>query len=219
MTARPKFEGKLAELHVKLVELGDFTVMALEKSMKALKEGNAELALQILEDDKEANYLEEKINVIAIRLITREQPVAIDLRKIITAIKISGDLERMADYAVNIAKSSIRIGKPIQHDVLPKMEKMFGIMIEMVKMSVEAFHEENLEMAKQVCDKDDDVDDYYGIIVKEIMAKVPQNQEEVQLMTQLAFLIRYIERVADHATNIAENVFYLVKGTHYVLNK
>lgn len=219
MAAREQFEGQLKDLHDLIIQLGKFTEEALKQGMLSLKEGNAELALRVLEEDEQANYLEEKINTLAMNLIIKQQPVATDLRKIVTAIKISADLERMADYAVNIAKSSIRVGKPVSHTSFEKIEEMFSVMIGLVHLSVEAFQQESVELAKQVSDIDDDVDNYYGIIIKELMSKVPESKEDMQLHTQLAFVIRYIERVADHATNIAENVYYLVKGTHYSLNK
>ncbi len=163
--------------------------------------------------------LEEEINDLAILLIAKQQPVAIDLRRIIVAIKIASDVERMADFAVNVAKSAIRIGneeliKPLEH-----VKKMHDISIEMLSLSLKAYHEEDLVLAKKVAEMDDQVDELYGITIKELLSLAKEKQEAMNQITQLLFVARYLERMADHTTNVAESVFYLVKGKRYDLNE
>lgn len=219
MVVRGKFEEDLKTLHEKLLELGSFAVSALNQSLEALENKDIELALKILEDDAKANILEEEINDFAILLIAKQQPVAVDLRRLIVAIKIATDIERMADFAVNIAKSTIRIGKeplvkPIEH-----IKQMHQLSVEMLKLSLEAYNEEDLNKARQVAQMDDQVDDLYGQTIKELLSLAQSKPEQLAQITQLSFISRYLERAADHVTNIAENVFYLVKGKRYDLNQ
>lgn len=219
MVVRGKFEEDLKTLQHKLLELGNFAVNALNHSLTALENKDIELALKILEEDADANILEEEINDFAILLIAKQQPVAVDLRRLIVAIKIATDIERMADFAVNIAKSTIRIGneplvKPIEH-----IKQMHQLSVEMLKLSLEAFNEEDLGKAKQVAQMDDQVDDLYGQTIKELLTLAQSKPEQLAQITQLSFISRYLERAADHVTNIAEHVFYLVKGKRYDLNQ
>jgi phosphate transport system protein len=218
MVVRERFEDDLRELQNKLIELGEFANNALARSIKALEEKNMELAIEIMEDDTEADLLEEEINDMAILLIAKQQPVAIDLRRIIVAIKIATDIERIADFAVNIAKSAIRIGneplvKPIEH-----IKRMYELTTEMLRLSLEAFTEEDVLKAKKVAEMDDEVDDLYGQTIRDLLQINQQKPEFLPQITQLLFITRYLERSGDHITNIAENIFYLVKGRRYDLN-
>ncbi|MRX72639.1 phosphate signaling complex protein PhoU [Bacillus lacus] len=218
MVIREKFDYDLNTLREKLIELGSLTEIALAKSIHALETQNIEQALEVIDEDNQVDDLEEEINDLAILLIAKQQPVAIDLRRIVVAIKISSDIERMADFAVNIAKSTIRIGdeplvKPINH-----IKRMHGIGTEMLSLSIKAFNEEDVVLAKKVAEMDDLVDDLYGETIKELLELMHDKKESLQQITQLSFVCRYIERMADHATNISESVFYLVKGRHYDLN-
>jgi len=219
MVVRGKFDEDLKTLHTKLLELGNFAINALTQSLEALENKDIELALKILEDDANANILEEEINDFAILLIAKQQPVAVDLRRLIVAIKIATDIERMADFAVNIAKSTIRIGneplvKPIEH-----IKQMHQLSLQMLTLSLEAYHEEDLGKAKQVAQMDDQVDELYGQTIKDLLSLAQSMPEQLAQITQLSFISRYLERAADHVTNIAENVFYLVKGKRYDLNQ
>ncbi len=218
MAARERFEYDLQELQKKLLEIGNFAEDALHKAVEALETQNIELALEIMDDDSHADLLYEEINDLAILLIAKQQPVAIDLRRIIVAIKIATDIERIADFAVNIAKSTIRIGsepliKPIEH-----IKEMYQISTEMLRMSLEAFNEEDINKAKKVADMDDQVDDLYGETIKYLLQINLQKPEFLPQITQLSFVCRYLERAADHVTNISEHIFYLVKGRQYDLN-
>lgn len=218
MVVREKFEFDLNELGKKLLTLGNLTDEALKKSIHALDTKNVELALEVMEDDTKADLLYEEINDFAILLIAKQSPVAKDLRRIIVAIKIATDIERIADFAVNISKSAIRIGneehvKPIEH-----VKKMYSVTSEMLKLSLEAFNDEDIAKAKQVADMDDEVDSLYGQTIQDLLKLNQHNSNNTSQVTQLSFVCRYLERAADHVTNIAEHVFYLVKGKHYDLN-
>lgn len=218
MVVREKFNEELKELQKKLLALGHFSIEALGKSLEALESRNIELALKIMEDDRHANLMEEDINDFAMLLIAKQQPVAIDLRRIIVAIKIANDIERIADFAVNISKASIRIGnepliKPIEH-----IRMMHDITTNMLKISLEAFNEEDVMKAKQVAEMDDKVDNLYGQVSRDLLEINQKRPEQIAQVTQLSLVSRYLERSADHVTNIGEHVFYLVKGRRFELN-
>jgi phosphate transport system protein len=218
MSVREKFESDLIELQEKLLELGRITKEAMSKSIEALETQNIELALEIMDGDTKADMLYEDINDFAILLIAKQAPVASDLRRIIAAIKIATDIERIADFAVNIAKSTIRIGseqlvKPIVH-----IKEMHTVTLRMLKLSLEAFNDEDIVKAKAVADMDDEVDLLYGQTIKDLMQISAEKPESLPQITQLSFVCRYLERAADHVTNIAEHIFYQVKGRQYDLN-
>ncbi|MCK6257709.1 phosphate signaling complex protein PhoU [Fictibacillus sp. KIGAM418] len=219
MVVRENFQIQLNELKEMLVEIGELTEYALKESMEALKEQNVDKALEVIENDQRINQLEDEINDAAILLIAKQAPVASDLRRIIAAIKISSDVERMADFAVNIAKSTIRIGEKPLIKPLVDLPRMADIAIGMLSDSIRAYVDEDIVLAKNLADTDDSVDELYGKIIQELLELMTQHPESLAQITQLSFVCRYIERTADHATNIAENIFYLVKGKRYGLNE
>jgi phosphate transport system protein len=218
VSVREKFEGDLSLLQKKLTDLAQFTDSALNTSMEALQTHNVDLALQVIEGDKEADLMYEEINDFAILLIAKQQPVAIDLRRIIVSIKIATDLERIADFAVNIAKSTIRLEKETHIKPINSLKKMYEITSRMMKDSLKAYIEEDLLLAKQVADMDDEVDDLYGAIIKEFFEINEEKESHLAQIMQMLLICRYLERSADHVTNIVEYIFYLVKGKHYDLN-
>lgn len=218
MSARANFQAELDQLKVMVLELGELAQSAIEEAIKALKNQNVDKALKIIDNDSRLNILEEEINDKAILLIAKQAPVAIDLRRVIISIKISSDLERIGDLAVNIAKSIIRIGagqliKPIEE--IPRIAEIAN---KMVADSLKAYNEEDIALAKEVADADDEVDEAYGKIIQELLVLMTKKQEFISQITQLSFICRYVERVADHSTNISESVLYLVKGKRYDLN-
>lgn len=218
MSVRETFDIELKELQKKLLDIGNFAEVALTKSIEALETQNVEMALEIIENDAIANLMYEDINDFAILLIAKQQPVAIDLRRIIVAIKIATNIERIADFAVNIAKSTIRIGseplvKPVVH-----IKEMHNIALKMLRLSLEAFNDEDIVKAKKLAEMDDNVDDLYGETIRDLLHINIQNPEFLPQILQLSFICRYLERSADHITNIAESILYLVKGRQYDLN-
>jgi phosphate transport system protein len=216
MAVREKFEQELAELKGKIIELANLASESISKSFTALENQDLDMALEIIEDDTKADLLEEEINDYAILLIAKQQPVAIDLRRIIAAIKIASDIERMADFGVNIAKSTIRIGRQPFINSLEHLRDMYNITMDMIKLSIEAFEEEDIAKARKIAEMDDEVDRLYGANFSSLIQLSQQNLPQV---TQLAFIARYLERTADHTTNIAESIYYLVKGRHFDLNE
>lgn len=218
MSVRENFNAQLDDLKKKLLELGHMSESQAKKAMDALLEQDVETSLSIIENDSKINEREEEINDMAILMIAKQQPVASDLRRIIVAIKISTDVERVGDLAVNIAKSAIRIGEKPLVKPLVDIPKMAELALGMVTDGLKAYYEENVELARELAERDDQVDKMYGQLIQELLKLAAEKPEQVPQITQLSFICRFIERIADHATNIAENVIYLVRGRHYELN-
>lgn len=216
---RNQFEADLKSLQEMIIELAEKTKKAVIKSMEAFRTENIELALEVIDEDDRINKLEKEVNELILVIITRQQPVAVDLRRNLTAIKIAHDLERVADYAVNIAKSTIRIRSRQENLPLENIEKMHELGLEMLTKASEAYRTEDLQAAKEIGEIDDIVDELYGTTVRTLMSSIANSPEHVSNIMQMAFICRYLERIADYATNIAENIYYLVKGKHYLLNQ
>ncbi|ASN05226.1 phosphate signaling complex protein PhoU [Virgibacillus necropolis] len=215
---RENFEEQLLGLKSELMELGDLAKVAIDRSINALENQNVDLALQVIDEDAKINALEEEINENATWLIAKEQPLATDLRKIIAIMKVTTDIERIGDLAVNIAKSVIRIGKREFVEPLNKIPHMASITQKMIDNILLAFNEEDIYKARDVAKMDDEVDKMYGGLVEELMGLMTKNPDYIAQIIQLSFICRYLERAADHSTNISEAIIYLVKGKRYDLN-
>ncbi|AYV69437.1 phosphate transport system regulatory protein PhoU [Niallia circulans] len=218
MVIRENFEKKLGELKQKISEMGEMSITQLEEAFDALKAQDVEIALNVMEEDNDIDNLESEINHFAIWLMAKEQPVARDLRVVIGVIKISSEIERVADFAVNIAKATIKIGKATSLLDLTHLEKMKELSIEMLQKAVKSFIEEDIVLAKEVSKLEDKVDDYYLETYKKLTAYLSEHPEETNQLVQLLFINRYLERTADHITNMAESTGYLIKGKIYDFN-
>jgi phosphate transport system protein len=218
MSIRATFQAELNLLKEMILELGNQVLDAVGKSIDALKNQDVDKALKIIEDDGQINLMEEEINDKAILLIAQQSPVAIDLRRVIVAIKISSDLERVGDLAVNIAKSVIRIGSKPLIKPIEEIPRIAEVANKMVADSLKAYDEEDVAFAKKVAKLDDEVDEAYGRLIQELLELMTQKPEFTPQITQLSFICRHVERVADHSTNISEHILYLVKGRRYDLN-
>ncbi|WML43106.1 phosphate signaling complex protein PhoU [Neobacillus sp. PS3-40] len=218
MNTRSNFDSNLKQLKDMLIEMARKSENAIKESIDALKLQDLDKAKQIINNDTIIDDLEHEINDKAIILIAKESPVARDLRKIIVALKISSEIERIADNAVNIAKSTLHIGKEKHIKEIIDIPKMMDLALEMLGDSLTAFLTEDVELARNCAQKDDKVDEMYGKLIKELMGYIQQNPDKTNQITQLAFVCRYIERLGDHSTNIAEHVIYLVTGKRYDLN-
>ena len=219
MAVREKFEYELHSAQEMLVTLSTMAIDALDKSMEALITHDIDAALQVIEDDVHINRLEEELNDQVILLIAKQSPVATDLRRLIVTIKVASDMERVGDYAVNIAKETIRIGQQELIEPIHKIQRMHALATEMLRQGIDALIQEDVDKAKEIADMDDEVDDLYGEAIRLLFQHSAKSPEMLSQVTQLAFVSRYMERSADYATNIAEQLFYLVRGRHYDLNK
>lgn len=218
MIIRENFDNKLQELQEKMKTMSELAATSIQKACEAFKTKDMELALEVIEEDETIDDLEIEINHFIIWLIAKEQPVASDLRRIIGALKISSEIERIADFGVNIAKSTVRIGKSDSLADITILEKMKDISITMLQKGIDSFIDGDIKLAKEVGELDDVVDKYSVEYYKTITSHIKEKPEETDQLVQMLLINRYLERTADHVTNIAESAAYLIKGKMYDLN-
>jgi phosphate transport system protein len=181
--------------------------------VRALSERDVELAARVIQTDRQVDALEEQIDQDVIKLLALRQPMAIDLRLIAMALKISNDLERMSDYAVSIAKRSQRLTdqaelKPLQH--IPRIGQAC---LAMVKDVLDAYVERDADKAGAVWHRDKEVDEQYTSLFRELVTYMLEDPRTISTCIDLLFIAKNLERIADHATNIAEKIVFIIHGT------
>ncbi|GAA0482456.1 phosphate signaling complex protein PhoU [Salinibacillus aidingensis] len=219
MAIRENFEGDVLKVNELIQELAEMSDSALKKAVESLYQKDVSKAQAIIEEDDKIDQKEMEINEKTILLIAKQQPFAKDLRRLIISLKISSDIERMADHAVNIAKSAIHLGDDHPLSIHSMIAVMAEKAREMSALAIKAFKNEDISLARKLAEMDDEIDEMYGTVVREMLDESASNPQINQYMMQMAFSARFIERYADHITNIGENIFYLVKGETYDLNE
>ncbi|MFG6114327.1 phosphate signaling complex protein PhoU [Halobacillus sp. MO56] len=219
MPTREYFSEELNNLKADIRELAEDTKQALVKAIDALYDRDVNKAQQIRDDDHLIDKKEEDINEKVMILIAKQQPVATDLRRLIIAIKIANDLERMADHAKNISKATQHLGENHPISIHPGIREMANVAFDMVDVAQQAFELEDISFAQKLSEMDDIIDEKYGSIVRELLELTATSPDQIQYLMQMAYSARYIERFADHITNIGEEIFFLVKGRTYDLNE
>lgn len=215
---RKHFDDDLRDLNSKVSNMGQEVIQSYEKLIKACTEKDNEIAKNIIETDKYINEIEIGINVDAYLIIARQCPVASDLRRIITALKISNDLERIADYTVNISKYLVKT-KNNNDFFLKSIIELTLHVIKMLKDIMVAFKSEDITLALQVDEQDDVLDKMYNKSIKQmIQIGTNKTDEEAEEAIRAVLILKQIERAGDHITNIAENIVYLVNGKRVELN-
>ncbi|MCF3941777.1 phosphate signaling complex protein PhoU [Oceanobacillus alkalisoli] len=216
-TTREQFQSELEQLKEEVIKMANLSGEALSKAVDSLFNQDIEQAKAILEEDKKIDELETEINEKSVLLIAKQQPVATDLRQIIMSLRVVTDVERMGDNAKNIAKATIHLDKNLS--AIPEgLKQMHEIAMDMLKTSMHAFKYEDITIASKLAKTDDKVDKMYKHIVSELLGETATNPDKIQYIMQVAFCARYLERFADHITNIGESILYLVKGKNYNLN-
>lgn len=211
---RPNFESELKELHVQIIEMGSFVEAAIEDSIMAFRNNDTELCMKIIENDKDVDDMEKSIESKCLWLIAREQPIASDLRKITTALKIITDMERIGDHAVDIAELTLRIsGKNVFADSSLIM-KMAAAATEMVHSAVTSYVNYDTKLAEATKEKDDVVDDYFNIIKHDLVEIFKRQEQNMDNAVDFLLIAKYLERIADHAVNICDWVLFSQTGEH-----
>ncbi|WP_047984126.1 phosphate signaling complex protein PhoU [Ornithinibacillus californiensis] len=218
MRSREQFHSELKELDNDIIRLAKRANKGLKESIDALFNQDINLAKNIVNDDKLIDKEEAAINDKVILLIAKQQPVATDLRRLIIALRIVTDIERMGDNAKNIAKSTIRLGSHYQTELPMELLTMRDTTLIMLETAISAFQNEDISVAQKLAEMDDKVDKLYKQVVTDMLSKTAINSEQIQYVMQIAFCARYIERFADHITNIGESILFLVKGEIVDLN-
>jgi phosphate transport system protein len=219
MIQRRDFDHSLEELRQLLRQMGEHVEHAVEDAVSALQTMDISKAKSVVLNDVNLNQMEEQIMEMGSKLIVTQQPVAKDLRRIIVAFKISSDLERMGDLAVDIAKVTMRLeGQQLIKPLIdiPKMQQYVNLMI---RESLQSYLDENTDLAYKMAQDDDEVDRLYSELIRELYTFMIDNPTSLQQAMSLTLVGRYIERIADHATNIGESAVYLVTGHRPDLNQ
>lgn len=217
---RKVFDSELKELKQLLLTMGERVEVAIHESIVSLQKCDRQQAQAVIEKDGAIDQLEEQVDEMVTKLIATQQPVAKDLRRVIAALYIASDMERMADLAQNIAEiavlfvdKNLTLFKPLED--IPRMARLAQ---EMVHDGINSFIDGNTRLARHMASKDDDVDRLFAQIVQELVAHAVAHSEFMEAATQLAFVAGHVERIADHATNIAESVVYIETGKRTHLN-
>ena len=216
---RNLLEKRMQLLTSELAEMGSLVEKQLYNSIEAFKNKDMVLAKMVIENDDEVDELNKKIEEQCLKFMAMESPVATDLRKIFTTSKIVTDLERMADYAVDICKIAQRVELDILGEECEPVWQMVDILRKMIKRSLEAFVTGNVKEAYEICKMDDEVDILYRGLFNDILKKMAKDETIINKGAQILFASKYLERVGDHVTNICEWIIFSSKGDYVDLNE
>ncbi|MBU1168248.1 MAG: phosphate signaling complex protein PhoU [Proteobacteria bacterium] len=204
--------NELEKIRKKLLEVGGMAEDRFRKAVKAIKYGDLSLCEEIISHDFEVDNMEVEVEEDCLKVLALHQPVAGDLRFLIVVIKINNDLERIADQAVNIAQRVVRVQGFSYHHFIDDYETMADMTGNMLKMSLDAFVNMDTALAESIRVMDNDVDEMKNIFYDRIKAEIMKTPEKTGKLINLLLISRHLERIADHATNIAEEVIYMKKG-------
>ncbi|MFA5385813.1 MAG: phosphate signaling complex protein PhoU [Eubacteriales bacterium] len=219
MSTRGAFDKALKELQQDILRMASLVEQAVYDSVHSLVKVDVTEASQVIMGDDMIDKLFLEIEEKCIKIIATQQPIARDLRIVITGIKILLNLERMADHAVDIARSTMCLsGQTLTVKPLEYIPQMASLTQRMIKDGLDAYVHSDIEKASAMCALDDDVDFIFAQVFRELINCMMENPEVVMQSTYLLHVCRYLERIADHATNIGEEVIYLVTGEHKELN-
>jgi phosphate transport system protein len=207
-----QFDEELKQLKEKLMRMASLTEKSISLAVKSLKDRKEKLALQVFKGEEAINLLDVEIDNLGMKLMALRQPMAVDLRFINSAMRIAVELERIADLSVNIAERVLDLLKVPLLKPLIDIPRMAEMAQNMVKDSIDAFINRDDQSARDVCERDDEVDDLNNQIFRELLTYMMQDPTTIKRAVDLILVARHLERIADHATNISEDVIYYVKG-------
>jgi len=207
------FDEDITRLRGLIAEMGGLAEVQLSEAIEALVKGNEALATGVIARDKKIDALEAEVDRLAVRVIALRAPMADDLREVIAALKIAGVLERIGDYGKNIAKSAMKVENRRKFEPLTLIPAMAEIAAEMVHDVMTAFAARDPRLAREVVQQDDKVDAFYDSIFRNLVSHMMENPASITSAAELLFVARNIERIGDHATNVAEMVYYAATGT------
>lgn len=219
MVTRHSFDQGLEDLHLELIKMGSLVEESIENTIIALKKQDVELARKVFKNDDLVDDLEQKIEKHCLNLIARQQPLAKDLRTISTALKIITDMERIADHSADIAEITLRMAKEKYIKPLIDIPKMAELARQMVNKAIDAYVRQDVALAQEVCASDDAVDDLFFKIILELINLMKNDPQTIEQAINFMFIAKYLERMADHATNIGEWVVFNVTGEHEHLTR
>ena len=208
------FDADIGQLRGLIAQMGGMAEHAIAGAMEALRRHDLEGAQLIIAGDKKLDALELEVEQLAVRIIALRAPLADDLREVVAALKIAGVVERIGDYAKNIAKRVPLIESHGEIEPLSVLPAMSALAVQMVHDALDAFAARDAEAAVEVCDRDRQVDDFYNSLFRVLVTHMMENPKTIGQVAQLLFVAKNLERVGDHATNIAEMIYFAATGTH-----
>ena len=207
------FDADLRDLAREIVEMGGLVEQQIADATEALVEQDVDRAQRVIAGDPQIDRLQREIEEKAVLTIARRQPMAIDLRETIAALRIANELERMGDYAKNIAKRVLATGSEIQPmPVVRGLEHMAELVLAALKQVLDAYSQHDVAKALEVWRGDEEIDAVYDSLFRELLTYMLEDPRNITFCTHLLFCAKNIERIGDHATNIAETVYYIVQG-------
>lgn len=213
---RERFDKQLDTLNSMLIEMGNAIESSIKLAIEALIEQNAELAQSVIDGDKEIDDLEKEIESKCLKLLLQQQPVASDLRNISSALKMITDMERIGDQAADISEITIFLSDEKYMKKIVHIPEMANAVIKMVKDSIDAYVNKDLDLVMKVIEYDDVVDDLFDVIKNEVIQLVRNESEAGEQGIDFLMIAKYLERIGDHAENIAEWVYFSITGEHFV---
>jgi phosphate transport system protein len=206
------FDEELKQLNNIIAEMGGLAEAQLDRAVESLVRRNSDLAAQVVQDDKRIDNLETEIGSLTVRLLALRQPMAQDLREVVAAIKIASDIERIGDYAKNIAKRAIVLSNVDPMKPVTSIPRMSRMALTIIKDVLDAYIAKDAEAARAAWRRDEEVDEMYNSVFREMLTYMMEDPRNIGPCTHLLFIAKNIERIGDHATNVAEIVYYLVHG-------
>jgi phosphate transport system protein len=206
------FDEELAALKTKILQMGALVEEQIQEALRALVDRDEALARKVIDNDRRVNTLDVEVDEACLELLALYQPAARDLRFITTAMKISTELERMSDLAENICERAIELNEEPQLKPYIDIPRMAEMAMRMVWDALDAFVKWDSELARKVLKNDDEVDELTAQLFRELLSFMIENPQTITRAIRLSFISKYIERIADHATNIGELIVYMVEG-------
>ena len=208
------YEEELKNLNSNIIKMGGFCEKSLGKAIQAITTRNSDNAEAVIKDDEKIDKFETLIEQQVVNLIALRQPMAIDLRETVTALKISSDLERIGDLAKNISKRTLLLNENLPKNLVDAIIRVSFDVQKQLKSILDAYLERYSAMAINVWESDEQIDDLTNLCMQEVIKYLKENEKNLSDGTHLLFVTKNIERIGDHTTNIAEQIYYLVKGEY-----
>ncbi len=207
------FDEDIGRLRGLISQMGGLAEEAIENAMRSLQRGDLDLAQDVRHNDKQIDEIEAEVERLVVRIIALRAPMANDLREVVAALKIAAVVERIGDYAKNIAKRVPLIESEHRIEPISVIQAMARMAAEMVHDVLDAFAARDAEAAVEICRRDDALDDFYDAIFRTLVTHMVENPKTISEVAHLLFVAKNLERIGDHATNVAEMVYFAATGT------
>jgi len=207
------YESQLQNLNNTIIKMGALAESQFADSIMTLQKNNPDIVDRIVGKDERLDDFEKKLELLVIDLIALRQPLAIDLRETVSSMKISSELERVGDLSKNIAKRSLVLKLPIENAIFKDLKNCAELVQKNLKLAMDAFAKRSADSALEVWIKDQNIDNIISALMEEILKFMKLNKKNLEDGTHLLFVAKNIERIGDHATNIVEQIYFLIRGT------